>query len=406
MDVCLNWQNVETITLENGMTVLLYNDPSRVTCDIKFIIRLGSMDESKELVGTAHIYEHLRRNGNKVNTKEDVDEFFNYHSTNCNSTTSYTYTNFYCTVHTKDLKTALSYMANELMYPKLTQANIDKEKSIILKEYEEIMYGGSTIRNILANIVGKDAYKLEIIGSLENIKKASISDIESYFKKYYIPNNTVLILNGRLAEDIREKLHELFDKWERQDLPPRYNAKYSWKSEQYYNETDSDNIYIWAVWNIKKTKNLLIKKIGNNFVNDYLFYLLREKMKCIYSQKFELYTVSDNEYAIVSFSVPRDNTKDTLFILKNLKYLVINEKELEKIKEKIILEYCELSENITMILEEMAYTKFHNKKYTNPSEAVRMFEKAKLQEVQRFINKSFSNPRIYIAGNVIGEDLI
>jgi zinc protease len=187
----------------NGLRVLLYPNPAnpKITVNVTYLV--GSRHEGYGETGMAHLLEHLdfieTTNGRQIKN-EIVGRGAAW-----NGTTSYDRTNYYETVPATDenLKWALGLEADRMVNIKFTKQILDTEMTVVRNEFER---GENNPQSILRERVEATAYLWHnygksTIGSKDDLEKVPVDRLEAFYKKYYQPDNAVLVLTGRLDED-------------------------------------------------------------------------------------------------------------------------------------------------------------------------------------------------------------
>ncbi len=184
----------------NGLRVLLYPEGSTPEISINMVVLVGSRHEGYGETGMAHLLEHMdfieTTNGRHI--KDEIVT----HSTNWNGTTDYDRTNYYETVVATDenLKWALGLEADRLVNVRQAKELLDKEMTVVRNEFERDENSPS---NILGERVWSTAYLWHnygksTIGSKDDLEKVPINRLAAFYHKYYQPDNTVLVIGGRL----------------------------------------------------------------------------------------------------------------------------------------------------------------------------------------------------------------
>jgi zinc protease len=186
----------------NGLKVLLYPDASQPKITVNVTYLVGSRHEGYGETGMAHLLEHMNfietTNGRKV--KDEIVA----HGANWNGTTSDDRTNYYETVTASDenLKWALSLETDRMVNIKFTKQLLDTEMTVVRNEFER---GENNPASILSERVAATAYiwhnyGKSVIGSKDDIEKVPVNRLEAFYKKYYQPDNAVLVITGRIDE--------------------------------------------------------------------------------------------------------------------------------------------------------------------------------------------------------------
>ena len=186
----------------NGLRVLLYPDPANPKVTVNMVYLVGSRHEGYGETGMAHLLEHMdfieTTNGRQI--KNEIVA----RGAAWNGTTSYDRTNYYETVPATDenLKWALSLEADRMTKVKFTRQILDTEMTVVRNEFER---GENSPQSILQERVAATAflwhnYGKSTIGSKEDIEKVPVERLEAFYRKYYQPDNAVLVITGRIDE--------------------------------------------------------------------------------------------------------------------------------------------------------------------------------------------------------------
>jgi zinc protease len=186
----------------NGLRVLLYPDAASPKVTINMTYLVGSRHEGYGETGMAHLLEHMNfietTNGRQIK-KEIVDRGASW-----NGSTSDDRTNYYETVPATDenLKWALGLEADRMVNVKMAKELLDTEMTVVRNEFER---GENSTRSVLEERVAATAYLWHnygksTIGSREDIERVPIERLAAFYRKFYQPDNAVLVLAGRLDE--------------------------------------------------------------------------------------------------------------------------------------------------------------------------------------------------------------
>ncbi len=196
--------NPETFTLKNGMRVVVIPN-HRVPVVIHMVwYRVGSADEPPGLSGIAHFLEHLMF---KATEKLQPGEFSRIVSRNGgteNAFTSNDYTAYYQTVAVDRLELFMGIEAERMTKLRLSPDEVEPERKVILEERR------ARIGNRPAAILGEHVntalfmnhpYRKPIIGWEHEIEALPIPEIISFYRRWYAPNNAILVVAGDITAD-------------------------------------------------------------------------------------------------------------------------------------------------------------------------------------------------------------
>lgn len=215
-----NTQNLsvdyQKFTLPNGLTTLVYTDNSVPTVYVGVWYKVGSKDEPEGKSGFAHLFEHLMFQETKHREGEYFLPFDKAGATGMNGTTSLDRTNYYATVPSNALDMALWMESDRMAYlgESITQSLLDEQRDVVKNEKRQgqIRPGSLARERFQANFYPPThPYAHTTIGSMEDLDKASLEDVKTWFSDYYGASNAVLVLAGDIdLATAKEKVAHYF----------------------------------------------------------------------------------------------------------------------------------------------------------------------------------------------------
>ena len=193
---------VELRTLENGLRVLVSPDPTVPVVAVNLWYGVGSRNEREGRTGFAHLFEHMMFQGSANVPKNRHFELVERAGGTLNASTWFDRTNYFETVPAHHLDLALWLESDRLgwMLPALTQETLDNQRDVVKNEkrwrYDNQPYGDWDERIQRMLYPDDHPYQHTVIGSMEDLDAATLDDVESFFRTYYIPNNAVLTVCG------------------------------------------------------------------------------------------------------------------------------------------------------------------------------------------------------------------
>jgi len=206
----------EQFTLANGLRVIVHTDRKAPIVAVNLWYHVGSKDEPAGRSGFAHLFEHLMFNGSENAPGEFFAPFEQAGATDMNGTTNTDRTNYFENVPTTALDMALWMESDRMghLVGAIDQKTLDEQRGVVQNEKrqgENQPYG--QLRQITARTmypVGHP-YHHTTIGSMNDLDAASLDDVKTWFKTWYGPNNTVLVLAGDIdLATAKEKVTRYF----------------------------------------------------------------------------------------------------------------------------------------------------------------------------------------------------
>ncbi|CAM3877602.1 pitrilysin family protein [Flavobacterium branchiophilum] len=206
----------EEYNLDNGLHVILHNDPSAPTVITSVMYHVGAKDEQPDRTGFAHFFEHLLFEGTE-NIKRG--EWFkivtaNGGVNNANTTEDRTY--YYEVFPSNNLELGLWMESERMLHPVINKIGVDTQNEVVKEEkrlrYDNSPYG-QLIPQVKKNVFKNHPYRWTTIGAMEHLDAATLEEFQAFNKKFYIPNNAVLIVAGDFkSEQAKEWIQKYFSK--------------------------------------------------------------------------------------------------------------------------------------------------------------------------------------------------
>ena len=217
----------EKFTLDNGLTVLVHEDRKAPIVAVSIWYGVGSKNEPKGKTGYAHLFEHIMFNGSE-NAPGDYFEYTKkIGATDLNGTTWLDRTNYFQTVPTTALESALFLESDRMGYllNGLSKEKLDNQIGVVSNEKRQ----GDNQPFGLVDYTRSETlfpeghpYHHDTIGSLEDLSAASLDYMKTWFTDHYGPNNAVLVLAGDInAAQAKPLVEKWFGKIKRgKDVAP------------------------------------------------------------------------------------------------------------------------------------------------------------------------------------------
>jgi zinc protease len=191
---------LEHYTLPNGLKVALHRDSvvPRVTVTVAYLV--GSKNEKAGRTGFAHFFEHMMFRGTKTVPNYDIP--LQEAGASSNAFTNQDMTVYFETVPANFLERALYLEAERLAFlaSALDQHKFDTEREVVKNErrqsYENRPYGLDSEAISSALFPKGHPYSWSVIGSMDDLSRATLDDLKEFFAEFYHPANATLCLAG------------------------------------------------------------------------------------------------------------------------------------------------------------------------------------------------------------------
>lgn len=201
--------------LDNGLHVILQEDNTTPNIVISLMYHVGSKNESSELTGFAHFFEHLMFEGTKNIKRHEYDKYVMNAGGSLNANTFFDRTYYYELLPSNELALGLWLESERLLHPDLDPVGIKTQKDVVCQEMGQSRDNrpyGRLLTETLKRAYTTHPYKHDVLGKEEHIRNASDQDFIDFHNKYYIPNNAVLTIVGDIKVNEAKKLvHDYFN---------------------------------------------------------------------------------------------------------------------------------------------------------------------------------------------------
>jgi zinc protease len=197
--------SVEGITeyqLANGLKVLMFPDPSKSTITVNITYLVGSRHEGYGESGMAHLLEHMVFKGTPRHP--NIPQELTAHGARPNGTTWLDRTNYFETFNAteENLRWALDMEADRMINSFIAKKDLESEFSVVRNEFEsgENDPSGVLMERVMSTAYLWHNYGKSTIGSREDIERVPIENLQAFYKKFYQPDNAVLMVTGKIDE--------------------------------------------------------------------------------------------------------------------------------------------------------------------------------------------------------------
>ena len=189
----------EQFTLPNGLNVIMHVDKSTPIVAVDLWYHVGSKNEVRGRTGFAHLFEHMMFQGSK-NYNDDYFRPLQEAGANINGSTNADRTNYFEILPSNFLELALFMEADRMggLLDAMTMEKLNNQRDVVKNErrqsYENQPYGTAGEKIAAIMYPPDHPYHWTTIGSLDDLTAASMDDVKAFFRQYYVPNNTSLVI--------------------------------------------------------------------------------------------------------------------------------------------------------------------------------------------------------------------
>jgi len=191
--------NVTTFTLKNGLDVVVVEDHRAPVVTHMVWYRVGAADDGPGKTGNAHLLEHLMFKGTKTLKSGEFSRIVSANGGSENAFTSYDYTGYWQRVAADRLALMMKMESDRMEGLTLNDSDVKTERAVIVEERNmrtDNNPGAQFSEQRAAALYLNHPYGRPVIGWKKEIEALTREDALTFYKKYYAPNNAILIVAG------------------------------------------------------------------------------------------------------------------------------------------------------------------------------------------------------------------
>lgn len=209
---------IEKYILSNGLKIL-YKKTNTKSVTIAVCVKAGCVYEPDELMGVSHFLEHMLFNGTKNRSQNQILTAIEDLGGNFNASTSSDMTVYTIKILGKHFDVALDMLSDIIINSIFPKDFFDREKGVVIdeinmvydmpKQYLFVMFKDILFQN--------HPVRKRILGTKDTIAKLTRKQLFDYYKKYYVPNNMIISVAGKV-ENVFNKIEEKFKSEVKEEL--------------------------------------------------------------------------------------------------------------------------------------------------------------------------------------------
>lgn len=208
--------NVEKKVFDNGLTAIVVENKKLPIFSYYTYYKVGGKFETEGITGSSHFLEHMMFKGAKKYGEGEFDKIVEGNGGSNNAYTSNDLTVYYENLPSEHIDKIIDVEADRMQNLALVPKGFESERQVILEERKmryENSDGGKLYLSMMKSIFENTPYGTSVIGKIKDIETVTRDQMYAYFKKYYAPNNAVIVIVGDVDRDkVFDELEERFGK--------------------------------------------------------------------------------------------------------------------------------------------------------------------------------------------------
>jgi zinc protease len=190
---------IQRKVLANGLEIIVVENHGVPLATIEFDVKNGSFTQSPAYEGLAHMYEHMFFKANS--TYSEPNQFWDRASdlgAVFNGTTAEERVNYFITVPSEKLGDGIHLLTTALRGPLFRQDELERERQVVIGEYDrnESSPFFALSREMDAKLFPGNFSRKDVIGDRQIVLTTTPEKMRTIQNKYYVPNNSALIVAG------------------------------------------------------------------------------------------------------------------------------------------------------------------------------------------------------------------
>ena len=394
--------------LKNGLTVIVHQDLSTPIVAVNILYKVGARDETPNKTGFAHLFEHLMFGGS-INIPA-FDKPLDKAGGENNAFTNSDITNYYITIPKENLETAFWLESDRMLNLAFTDKSLEVQRQVVIEEFKQSYlnqpYGDVWL--LLKPLAYKThPYQWNTIGKdISHIENATMGDVKSFYKKYYNPNNAIMVLAGNISpEEAKPLCYKWFGGIEagaeiKRSLPiePQQNEARHLAVER---DVPSDTLYIafpmYDRLHADYQEADLLSDILSNGPSSRLYRKL-VKEQGVFTE-LDAYIGGDKDPGLFLFNgkpstgISLERAEQALWVeIERIKQEIIEDEELQKVKNKI--ESSMIFGEISILNKAMSLAYYESiSRAEDLNLEVEKYRKVSSKQLHRVANELFSKEK-------------
>ncbi|RKG50039.1 insulinase family protein [Acinetobacter cumulans] len=398
-------------TLKNGLKVIIREDHRSPMVMTHIWYKVGSTDESGNLLGISHVLEHMMFKGTNKVPNDEFTRLSRLYGGSINAATFTNYTNYYQLYPKTYFPMALELEADRMSNLKLKQSDFEPEIKVVMEERRQRTDDNPrswAFERFKWLAYPTSHYRQPVIGYMKNLQNIQLDDLKQWYKTWYAPNNAILVIVGDVnAEQALLQVQKYFGDIPAQKQPPRNDVlefeRPGYRHLELSNNVQIPNLYMaWNVHSLSSAKNpqdAYVLNIIRNLLDSGISSRLQErlirdkKVLTTLSVSYDPYNRGDSLFSISAMpasGVSLENAQKAIQAeIDSLKNELIDATEMDRIRTKFIANMIYNQDDIVGQAKMIGNLEVNDLSFRLMDELPRYYENVSPQDVQKVAKTYF-----------------
>lgn len=362
----------EEFDLSNGLHVILHQDKSAPVVVTSVMYHVGAKDENPERTGFAHFFEHLLFEGTENIKRGEWFKIVTANGGNNNANTSDDRTYYFEVFPSNNTELGLWMESERMLHPVINQIGVDTQNEVV-KEEKRLRVDnqpyGNLFTQVKLNMFKVHPYRWAPIGSMDHLDAATLEEFQAFNKKFYIPNNAVLVVAGDIdVKQTKKWVEQYFSKIPKGTPITRQKFEEAPITQEFHATYEDPNVQLPMVVQAYRTPPMstkdarvldLISSILSDGKSSRMYKKIVDDKKM--AMQIGAFNYSQEDYGVYFvYGIPMAGftaeqiTKEADEEIAKLQTELISEKEFQKLKNQIESRYVSQNASLEGVAENLA----------------------------------------------------
>lgn len=403
-------------TLKNGLKVIIREDHRSPMVMTQIWYKVGSTDESGNLLGISHALEHMMFKGTKKVPNDEFTRLSRIYGGSINAATYTNYTNYYQLYPKTYFPLALELEADRMTNLLLRQQDFETEIRVVMEERRQRTDDNPrslAFERFKWIAYPTSHYRQPVMGHMKNLQNIQLADLKQWYKNWYSPNNAILVIVGDVNPEAAIQLVEkYFGRIPAKPTPAR-NDVIEFERVGYRHMELNFPVqvpYLYMSWNVKSLATAkdpqdayaltIMKNILDSGISSRLQQKLVRDQKILtaINVSYDPYNRGDSLFTISALPAKDTSLAEAQRAIEKeislLKQELVTQNEMDKVSAKFVSNLIYSQDNIVGQAKMIGDLEVNGLSYRLMDELPKHFETVTPQDIKRVANIYFVKPNL------------
>lgn len=210
----------ETVTLQNGLKVLLVRDDSLPSLSLMMLVKVGGSFDPKGKAGLSSLVAETLDKGTSKRTTLELADSLGQVGASFGASASADYTMISASALSFHEAQLLTDFSEIVLEPSFSESEVRRVRREVLASLQRLVDEPDDFAGVIfqSYLFGDHPYAKSAAGNAKDVKSIQRKDIIRFYKQYYRPNNAMLAVVGKFSDNIVEQLNQKFAGWQQRPV--------------------------------------------------------------------------------------------------------------------------------------------------------------------------------------------